>query len=125
MIQKKLNGIRMQQKKKKGEVSKTCGCPVHHTMTVILVPSMNKNLFRKRLANVCSIPVDNVPDGVCGICFTHFPDFMKKMEQFKKAETEGIMKGLDDLVQKLHMIAAFIFTFINVKGESGSKLFLL
>ena len=36
-------------------------------------------------------------------------------------ETEDVMKELDELVHKLDVIAAVIFTLIDVKGESESK----
>ena len=52
---------------------------------------------------------------------THFSDFMKEMEWLEKAETEDVVKGLDEWAQKLDMIAAFIFILIDVKGKSGSK----
>ena len=52
---------------------------------------------------------------------THTPDFMKQMEWLKKAETEDVMNRLDELVQKLDVIAAVIFTFIDVKGVQGPK----
>ena len=43
------------------------------------------------------------------------------MEWLKKAETDDLVKGLDDLSQKFYVIAAAILTLIDVKGESGSK----
>ena len=43
------------------------------------------------------------------------------MERLKKTEIEYIVNGLDEFVQKLDGIAAIIFTFIHVKGESGSE----
>ena len=39
---------------------------------------------------------------------------------FKKAETEDLVKGLDKFVQKLDVVAAVIFTLIDVKGELES-----
>ena len=53
--------------------------------------------------------------------FAHFPDFMKEMVWFKKAETEDLLKGLDEFSQKLDVVNAVIFTVINVKCESESK----
>ena len=58
------------------------------SMIKIFVLSMNKSQFVKRLANVCSVPVDDVLDGVSGIFLAYFPDFMKEMDWLKKAETE-------------------------------------
>ena len=46
---------------------------------------------------------------------------MKEMKWLKKAETEDVMKALDELAQKLDVIAAVILTLIDVKGDSGSK----
>ena len=54
------------------------------SIIVTFVLSTNKTVFRKRLATVCSVPVDDVPEGVSGIFLTHFPDFMKNMELLKK-----------------------------------------
>ena len=59
---------------------------------------MNKNLFGKRLPNSCSVPVDDVPDGISGIFLIHFPYFVKEMEWLKKPEAEDVIKGLDMLV---------------------------
>ena len=78
---------------------------------------MNKSLFGKGLANACSVPADDVPDGASGIFFTHFPDFME-MEWLKNAEIKDVVKGLDKLTQKLDVIAGVIFTLIDVKGKS-------
>ena len=39
----------------------------------------------------------------------------------KKAETEDLVKWLYELAQKVDVIAAVIFTLIDVKGESGSE----
>ena len=43
------------------------------------------------------------------------------MVWFKKAETKDLIKGLDDFAQKLDVVAAVIFTLIDVKGEFKSK----
>ena len=53
---------------------------------------------------------------VSRIFLTHFPDFMKEMERLKEAE--DLMKGLDELAQKLDVVVAVIFTLIDVKSES-------
>ena len=87
----------------------------------MFVPSMNISLFGKRLANAFSVSVDDVPMGFSGIFLTHFSDFMKDMDWLKKAETEGLVKGLNELAQKLDVIASVIFTLMDVKGESESK----
>ena len=39
----------------------------------------------------------------------------------KKADTKDLVKGLDEFAQKLDVVAAIIFTLIDVKGESESK----
>ena len=49
-------------------------------MIMIIVPSMNKCLFRKKLVNACSVPVDDVPN-----CVSEIFLFMKEMEWLKKA----------------------------------------
>ena len=46
---------------------------------------------------------------------------MKEMVWFKKAETEDLVKVLDEFVQKFDVAAALIFTLIDVKGELESK----
>ena len=43
------------------------------------------------------------------------------MKWFKMAETEDLVKGLDEVTQKLDVVTAVIFTLIDVEGESGSK----
>ena len=87
------------------------------------MPCINKSLQGKRLASACNALVDDVPNGVSGIFLAHFPDFMEEIKWFKKTETEDLMKGLDEFTQKLNVVAAVIFTLIDVKvkGESGSK----
>ena len=67
----------------------------------------------------CSL--DDVSDGVSENFLTHFLDFFKKMEWLKKVETKDIVKELDELAQKLDVIAAVVFIFIDVKSESGTK----
>ena len=62
-------------------------------MIVIFVPCMNESLLGQRLASVCSVSVDVVPNGVSGIFLAHFPDFMEEIEGFKKAQTEDLVKG--------------------------------
>ena len=47
------------------------------------------------------------------IILTHFSDF-KQMEWLKKTEAEDVVKELDELVNKLDMIATVIFTLIDV-----------
>ena len=64
---------------------------------------------------------DDVPDGLLDFFLTHFPDLMKGIELLKIAEIENVMNRLEELVQKLDVIAAVIFMLIDVKGESGSK----
>ena len=97
-------------------------CLLQMSMMVIFVPCIHKSLLGKRLASICSVLVDDDPNGVSGIFLAHLPDFMKEMVWFKKAETEDLMKGLDEFVQKLGVIAAVIFTFIDVKGESKTNM---
>ena len=46
---------------------------------------------------------------------------MKKMVWFKKDKTEDPVKGLDEFIQKLDVIATVIFTLIDVQDESESK----
>ena len=46
---------------------------------------------------------------------------MKEIVCLKKAITEDLLKGLDEFAQKLDMVAAVIFTLIDVTGESESK----
>ena len=58
---------------------------------------------------------------VFGIFPAYFPDFMKELVCFKKAKTEVLVKGLDEFVQKLDVVAAVVFTLIDVQGESKSK----
>ena len=65
--------------------------------------------------------VDYVPNGVYGIFLTHLPNFMKKMVWFEKTETKDLVKGLDEFTQKLDVIAAVIFTLIDVISEFASK----
>ena len=42
-------------------------CLSRISIIVIFVSSMNKSLFGKRLASVCSVSVDNVPNVVSGL----------------------------------------------------------
>ena len=52
----------------------------------------------------------------CFWIFSHpFSKFQEGDKALKKAKN-----GLDELAQKLYVIASVIFTLINVKGESGS-----
>ena len=46
---------------------------------------------------------------------------MKEMVCFKKVDTEDLVEGLDEFIQKLDVVAAVIFAFIDVKGKSKSK----
>ena len=46
---------------------------------------------------------------------------MTEMVCFKKAEIEDLVKDLDKFIQKLDVVAAVIFTLIDVKGELESK----
>ena len=46
---------------------------------------------------------------------------MKKIVWFKKAKTEDLMKGIDEFIQNVHVVAAVIFTIIDIKDESKSK----
>ena len=73
------------------------------------------------LASVCSVSAEDVPNGVSGSFLAHLPDFMKEIIWFKKAETENLVKGLDEFVQKIEVVADVIFTLIDVKGKSESK----
>ena len=52
---------------------------------------------------------------------TNFLDFMKDIEWFKMAKTEDLVKRLDEVAQKIIVVATVVFTLIDVKGESGSK----
>ena len=88
-------------------------------MIVIFVQCINKSLFGERLASICSVSVNDVPNSVSEIYLAHFPDFMKEMEWFKKVKTEDLVKGLDEFTQKLDVLAAVILTLIDVKSESG------
>ena len=96
-------------------------CLSQVSMIVIFVPCMNESPIGKRLASICSVSAEDVPDGVSGTFLAHLPDFMKEMVWFKKAETEDVVKGLDGFVHKLDVVAAAIFTLIDVKGELESK----
>ena len=96
-------------------------CLSQMSMIVIFVPCMNKSLIGKRLASLCSVSVDDVPNGVSGIFLAHLPDFLKEMVWFKRAETEDLVKGLGEFIQKLDVVSAVIFTLVDVKGESKSK----
>ena len=96
-------------------------CLLQMSIIVIFVPCMNKSPTGKRLANVCSVSAQDVPNGFSGIFLAHLPDFMKEMVWFEKTETKDLVKGLDEFVQKLDVVAAVIFTLIDVKGESESK----
>ena len=87
----------------------TSVCPVQMSMFLIFLSFRNESLLGKRLASVCSVSVEDVPNGVSGLFLAHFPDFMKEMVQFTKAETEDLMKGLDEFTQKLDVVAAVIF----------------
>ena len=60
-------------------------------MIAIFVPTMNKSLFGKRLANASCVPVDKVPNGVSGNFLTHFPDFMKEMVWLKTKLEQNCM----------------------------------
>ena len=71
------------------------------SMIVILGLSMNKCLFGKRMVNAWIVPVDDVSGGISGMFLTYFPDFMKEMEWLEKTEKEDVVKGLDELAQKL------------------------
>ena len=90
-------------------------------MIVIFVPCINESLLGKRLASTYSVLVDDVPNGGSGIFLAHFPDFMKEMVWLKKAEIENLLQGLDEFAQELDMVAAVIFTLIDVQGETESK----
>ena len=79
---------------------------------------MNKGPIKKRLANVCNVSVNDVPNGVPGFFLSHLPDLMNEMVWFKKAHTEVLVKGLDEFVQKHDVVAAVIFTLIDVKRAS-------
>ena len=46
---------------------------------------------------------------------------MKTTECLKKIKTDYAINGVDKFVQKLDMKVAVIFTFIDVKSESGSN----
>ena len=80
-----------------------------------------KSPIGKRLASICTVSVEDVPNDVSGIFLAHLPGFMKEMVSFKKAKTEVLVKGLYEFVQKLDVVAAVIFTLIDVKGESKVK----
>ena len=55
------------------------------------------------------------------IFVVHIPDFIKEIVWFKKAETEDLVKGLDKFIQKFDVVAAVIFTLIDVNGELDSN----
>ena len=78
---------------------------------------INKSSIGKRLAGVCSVSINNISNVIFGIFTAH----LHEMAWFKKAETEDIVKGLDKFAQKLDVVAAVIFTCIDVKGQSQSK----
>ena len=80
-------------------------------MIVIPVLFKNRCLFGKRLANACSIPVDDIHDGVSRIFLTYFLEVMKEIEWLKTLKQK--------MALKLDVIAAITFTLIDVKGESG------
>ena len=63
----------------------------------------------KSLASVCSVSVDDVPDGLSGIFLAHFPDFRR------------FNKGHRECAQKLDDVAAVIFTLIDIIGEFEMK----
>ena len=44
---------------------------------------MHEEKSGKRLANACSVPIDDAPNGVSGKFLTHFLDFMKDVELLK------------------------------------------
>ena len=91
------------------------------SMIVIFVPCIKRSLLGKRLASTYSALVDDVPNGVSGNFLAHFPDLMKEMVWFEKVETEEGLKALDECAKKLDVVAAAIFTLIDVKGESESQ----
>ena len=91
------------------------------SMVVIFVPCINKSLVGKRLASICSVLVDDAPNGVSGNFYSPFSRFHEGDGIVWKTETEDLLKGLDGFAQKLDVVAAVIFTFIYVKGESESK----
>ena len=62
----------------------TSSCFFITNVNVIFVPCINKSQFVKKLANTCSVPVDDVPIGVSRIFLTHFLDFMNEMEWLRK-----------------------------------------
>ena len=49
----------------------------------------------EKASQICSVSADDVPNVVSGIFDAHFPDFMKEVVWFKKAETEDVVRGLD------------------------------
>ena len=90
-------------------------------MTVIFVPCMNKSCIGKRLASICSVSVEDGPSGISGIFLAHLPDFTKVMIWFKKGKTENLVEGIEKFIKELDVVAAVIFSLIDVKGESETK----
>ena len=78
-------------------------CLSQMSMIVIFMPCINKSLLGKRLASICLMVF------FFGIFLAHFQDFMNKMEWFKKAETEDLVKGLDEFAHKLDVVVAVIW----------------
>ena len=83
------------------------------SMFVIFVPCMNKSPIGRRLASIYSVSAEDVPNGASGIFLANLSDFMKEMVWFKKTETKDLVKGLDELVQKLDVVASVIFPLID------------
>ena len=107
--------------KRNPETDLRLSCFSQMLMIVIIVPYMNKSPLQKRPASVCSVSVDDVPNGGSVIFLAHLPHFMKEMIWFQKSETVDPVKSLDEFIQKLDVVASVIFTLIDVKGESESK----
>ena len=59
-------------------------CSSQMSIIVMFVSSMKSSLFGKRLASVCSVSVDDVPNCVSIIFLAQSQDFMMDVEQFKK-----------------------------------------
>ena len=65
-------------------------CLLYMLMIVIFVPCMYKSPILKRLARICSVSVEDVPNCISVIFLAHLLHFMKEMVWFKKAKTENL-----------------------------------
>ena len=56
---------------------------------------MSKCAVGMKLTTACSVPVDDIPDGISSIFLNNDPDFMKEMELMKKAESDENITELE------------------------------